>query len=146
MARTEPIPTQPQFSLRALLLATTIVAFIVGLVSAWARYSIRQEALRRAEEARIMALDKATVSTIVREVEAIRAKLGRAPVNEDELETLLGKEMPVVHEYGQERIKWPISYRRTGDDSFRLHYEQWDTDDWIYDSTIPNAGWVQHWC
>jgi hypothetical protein len=78
---------------------------------------------------------------IVKEVEEIRARIGRAPKDQAELESLLGKPMPVVHDGTYET---PINYWRTGEDSFYLQYELWATDDWIYDSKKPNAGWVQH--
>jgi hypothetical protein len=88
------------------------------------------------------ALDDATVKSIVEDVEAIRAKLGRAPKDQAELELHLGRPMPVVHD-GMYPV--PIRYRCTGDDSFILKYELWATDDWIYNSTALSAGWVQHW-
>ena len=97
--------------------------------------------LRRAERARQAAEDKATAMRIVQEVETTRAKLGRAPADQEELEELLGHPMPHVHDLG---IEVQINYRRMGEDSFYLQYELWATDDWIYDSTIPNKGWVQH--
>jgi hypothetical protein len=50
--------------------------------------------------------------------------------------------MPVVHDGTYPR---PISYYRNGENSFLLQYELWATDDWIYDSNKPTAGWVQHW-
>lgn len=54
----------------------------------------------------------------------------------------MGAPMPFVHDNGYPA---PINYQRTGEDSFTLQYELWATDDWIYDSKSPNAGWVQHW-
>ena len=62
-------------------------------------------------------------------------------MDQEELEKLLKKPLPKVHDITYEI---PVHYRRTGKDSFTLQYELWATDDWIYDSTIPTAGWVQH--
>ena len=115
---------------------------LLAVVFAVAAYFQRQATHREAELARLAELDRKTTASIVKDVEAIRAKLGRAPEDREELEALLGRPLPVVHDYGHPR---PINYYRTGADSFRLQYELWDTDDWIYDSTIPQAGWVQHW-
>ena len=136
------VPDRPRFSLRTLLTFVTVVAVCIGLLSASASYLVRREALKQAELARLAALDKATAVAIVEEVEAIRTKLGRAPTDEAELELHLGRKMPWVHD-GVYPV--PIRYRCTGDDSFILKYELWATDDWIYDSTLPSAGWVQHW-
>jgi hypothetical protein len=133
---------RPQFSLRKLLATFTVIALCIGVASASARYAKRRDAIRRAELAQLDKLDDATIKSIVMEVEAIRAKLGRAPKDEAELEIHLGRPMPVVHDGIHPTL---INYWSTGEDSFMLQYELWATDDWIYDSTIPNAGWVQHW-
>jgi hypothetical protein len=133
-ASPEPI----QFSLRGLLVVVSLIALCAGAVG----LLNRREARRKAELAKLAELDKTTVVVIVKDVEAVRAELGRAPKDEDELETLLGRKMPVVHDNGHPT---PINYRRTGNNSFMLQYELWATDDWIYDSTIPQAGWVQHY-
>jgi len=77
----------------------------------------------------------------VQDVEAIRERLGRAPQDTQEVESLLGRSMPRIQDGNFES---PIHYQRTGEDSFMLQYELWSTDDWIYDSTKPEAGWVQH--
>ena len=114
---------------------------VLAVVFAVAAYFQRQASRREAELARLAELDRKTTSTIVKDVEAIRAKLGRAPKDEEELEMHLGRSLPVVHDYGHPT---PINYHRTGTDSFVLQYELWDTDDWIYDSASPQAGWVQH--
>ena len=76
-------------------------------------------------------------AALVRDAEAIRAKLGRAPEDQTELEGLLGKPLPAfLHEYGASEIR----YRKTGVNSFHLWYSYWDP--WYYDSNTPNAGWV----
>ena len=124
--------------MRGLLLAIALLAVVFAV----AAYFQRQASRKEAELARLAELDRETTASIVKEVEAIRAQLGRAPEDKEELKALLGRPLPVVHDYGRPTS---INYYRTGADSFRLQYELWDTDDWIYDSTIPQAGWVQHW-
>jgi hypothetical protein len=132
----------PQFSLRALLVAVAVIALCVGLASASSTYLKRRAALKEAELARLAELDKATLIAIVRDAEAIRAKLGRAPMDQEELVSLLGRPMPVIHDGA---YPTPISYHRSGENSFLLQYSLLATDDWIYDSNKPTAGWVQHW-
>jgi hypothetical protein len=139
---TSPTPEPLQFSLRKLFRTITVLALLLGLIVIAAKYLQRRDALRQAERARLEKLDRATVVTIVTTVESIRAQLGRAPADTKELEKLMGQPMPFVHDNGYPR---PISYHRTGDDSFILQNELWATDDWIYDSKLPSAGWVQHW-
>jgi hypothetical protein len=123
------------FGLLGLLTVTAVI--LAGVAALYYRAEFR-----RAERARLAEQDRITLSQIVKETEAIRARLGRAPRDQQELESLLGRPMPHVHDEGRPT---PIDYLRTGEDSFVLHYELWATDDWIYDSTKPEAGWVQHW-
>jgi hypothetical protein len=85
--------------------------------------------------------DAETVKQIVIDVEEVRAKLGRSPESQAELESLLGRKLPKVHDDG---YPTPINYWRTDENSYRLQYELWATDDWIFDSKNPDAGWVQH--
>lgn len=124
--------------MRGLLLAMAVLSIVFAV----AAYFQREASRREAELVRLAELDRTTTSAIVKAVEAIREKLGRAPEDEDELEAHLGRPLPMVHDHG---YPTPINYRRTGADSFYLQYELFDTDDWIYDSTIPKAGWVQHY-
>lgn len=124
--------------MRALLLVVTIMALLAAVIS----QLYRADAREKARLSELAALDKKTTAGIVNDVEAIRAKLGRAPKDEDELEAILGRPLPMVHDNGHPTS---INYRRTGEDSFMLQYELWATDDWIYDSTAPQAGWVQHY-
>ncbi|HEX6960821.1 MAG TPA: hypothetical protein VF175_03065 [Lacipirellula sp.] len=49
--------------------------------------------------------------------------------------------MPVVYE---EDHPLPIMHSRTGQGTYQLIYTSFWTDDWIYDSRSPKAGWVQH--
>jgi len=113
---------------------------------AWASYLWGYGTAERAYQAE---LDRVVLRELVMETEAIRARLGRAPRDQAELESFLGRPMPLVHDeslyFGGGASRSQIHYSRTGDNSFRLQYELWATDDWIYDSTKPAAGWVQHW-
>jgi hypothetical protein len=127
-----------QFSLRSLLAFITVLSIPLGILAFIYHRSVQREA----ELARLAKVDAATVLAIVEDVEAVHAKLGRAPKDQEELESHLGKQMPHVHDHG---YPTPIMYWRTGENSFILQYELWDTDDWIYDSRQPNSGWVQHY-
>jgi hypothetical protein len=86
---------------------------------------------------KIIAKDASTCN-----VNAVCDRLGRTPRDQAELEQLMGKPMPSVHDNG---YPTPIHYQRTSDTSYLLQYELFATDDWIYDSRKPDAGWVQHW-
>lgn len=127
-----------QFSLRTLLSVVTFLALCFALLG-YLKYRSRQW---EAEMARLAQLDEKTCEQIVKDVEVIRAKLGRAPKDKTELEVFLGRPMPVVHDDG---YPVPIHYQRTGDNSFHLYYGKFVDDDRVYDSDMPDAGWVQHW-
>ena len=119
----------------------TVVAVVLCVVSSVIAYLDNRQARKQEELSRFKRLDTATLEVLVRDVEAIRAKLGRAPKDRKELEEILGMPIPKIHD-----VRYPIqiNYLRTGDNSFMLQYELWETDDWTYDSKKPNAGWVQH--
>jgi hypothetical protein len=122
-----------RFSIRSVLLLTAVVAVFFACCSA----VVRNEQRRRAESDRRDEVNAQVKASIVREAEAIRAKLGRAPEDQAELEDLLGKPLPAfLHEYGESEI----GYRKTGVNSFHLWYSYWDP--WYYDSNTPQAGWV----
>jgi hypothetical protein len=91
--------------------------------------------------ARLAKKDSETIKQVVIDVEEVRAKLGRVPESQAELETHLGRKLPNVHDGVHPT---PINYWRTSDDSYQLQYELWATDDWVFDSRNPEAGWVQH--
>jgi hypothetical protein len=127
-----------KFSTRGMLLGVMLIALCAAVAGCF----VRRQERREAELARLAELDKVTVVEIVKVVEAIRVRLGRAPNDMAELEAILGRPMPVVHDGIHPR---PIFYHRISEKDFMLQYELWATDDWIYDSTAPQAGWVQHW-
>lgn len=124
------------FSLRSLFLAVAVIAMCLAV----AGYFVRRVTDRLADDRRHARLNSAALSTIVKNVEAIRSQLGRAPKDVVEVERLLGKPMPVVYDTG---TRTPVNYYRTGKNSFVLRYTLWESDDWIYNSKDPTAGWVQ---
>jgi hypothetical protein len=98
-------------------------------------------AMRNAEAERRAVEDPQTLQRLVDDANQIVQKLGRAPQDQQEFEALLGRPMPTVYDGGDE---WPVSYHRIGENTFQLHHEMWATDDHIYQSTNPAAGFVQH--
>lgn len=129
---------RPQYSIGCLLLATAILAVPVAGFS----YLLHRRNVWLVEIERRQKQDVHTVKKVVIDVETLCKQLGRAPKDQGELESLMGTPLPNVHDNG---YPTPIHYQRTGETSFMLQYELWATDDWIYDSTKPEAGWVQHW-
>lgn len=126
-----------QYSLQSLLLVMTLLSIPLATVA----YVVHQRNAWNKELERREAQNLVVVEQIVADVDALVQRIGRAPKDQDELETLLGKPMPIVFDG---LFESPIYYRRTGDASYCLRYELWATDDWIFDSTDPEAGWVQH--
>lgn len=124
------------FSLRSLFLVVAIIAMCLAV----AGYFVRRVTDRLAEDRRHAKLNMEALATIVKDVEAMRTQLGRAPRDVEEVEQLLGKPMPVVYDSGS---RTPVNYYHTGNDSFILRYELWGSDDWIYNSKDPAAGWLQ---
>lgn len=126
----------PKFSIRFLLIVTTLAAIPIAGFSCEAN---RRKAWRLKLD-QLAKQDVETLKQIVIDVEEVRAKLGRVPDSQEELEALLGRKLPKVHDYGHPT---PINYWRISSDSYRLQYELWATDDWIFHSSNPGAGWVQ---
>lgn len=118
------------------VLAWVVVGAVLGVgwVAFWVGH-YRGEQVHHAE------LNRLQMRQVAHDVEGVRTRLGRAPHHETELESLLGRPLPQMYDEGGRRA--PLSYYRTGDDSFILKFELWATDDWTYDSTKPEAGWVQ---
>jgi hypothetical protein len=138
-------PASSELSTKAFIFGTAIVGLILALIVALCVFLLwrheERATFRQDETKRLLNLDNKTRAAIISDVNSVRSNLGRAPVDQAELESLLGKSMPVVHD----RLHpVPIIYERTGRNSFILHYELGATDDWVYDSEKPNAGWVQH--
>lgn len=131
-----------RFSLWSAIKAITTTAIFLGVIS----YLHQLEIAKQAERTRLTNLDDATRKVLVEQVEEIRVRLGRAPNDEAELEQLLGTSMPVVHDKSFSKpVPTAVHYHRTAKNSYKLQYEIWSTDDWIFDSTNPTAGWVNHY-
>jgi hypothetical protein len=82
-----------------------------------------ERARREAELERLEELDHAAVQELVKDINAIKADLGRNPKDETELVELRGKPMPVYHDDGVPR---PIVYSyQEGDVSYTLEF-YWD--------------------
>lgn len=126
----------PRYSIRFLLALTTMAAIPIAGFTCVAN----QQRAWRTKLAQLALEDAETLKQIVIDVEDVRAKLGRVPDSQEELETLLGRKLPKVHDNG---YPTPINYWRISSDSYRLQYELWATDDWIFYSSNPGAGWVQ---
>lgn len=127
----------PKFSIRFILAITTIVAIAIPVST----YVANQHKARRIRLAQLAKQDADTLKQIVIAVEEVRKRLGRVPVSQLELEAALGRKLPSIHDNG---YPTPINYWRTNYDSYNLQYELWTTEDWIFDSRTPGAGWVQH--
>lgn len=120
-----------------LTLAVVLMLSVIVLTVARVSYQFGRQNVRREYDA---LLDQIVLRELVKDCEALTKRLGRPPTDQAELESLLGRPLPVVHDGSLEA---PVSYRSYGD-HFQLQYELWATDDWIYDSARPDAGWVQH--
>jgi hypothetical protein len=90
-------------------------------------------------------LDRAVLRELIRDTEGARTHLGRAPADQAELETLLGRHLPFVHDTDMVGSPTSVHYLRLDSNRFQLKYELMATDDWVYDSANPEAGWVQRW-
>jgi hypothetical protein len=130
----EPDPLT--FSLRSLLYFVTAVAICLGGIM----FIHNRIALRQAEHDRHLALDREIADSLIVEIESLRAKLGRAPKDIRELESLLGRPMPKTYAYGEE---YPINYFCKPDGTYRLDYntESWNSQ--TYESSNPKAGWFE---
>lgn len=96
--------------------------------------------LREAERARQLAYNQQVSVQIVRDVDAVCARLGRAPKDQEELEKEMGHPMPFLFDGG---IQTPIRYSSRWNGGYQLRYEFWASDDWTYSSSAPQLGWVQ---
>jgi hypothetical protein len=121
-----------QFSLRALLRLTSILAIVLAVAMSVYRFRERQaaERARQAERTRLV------LEQTAKEVESLCRKLQRSPKDERELDSLLGKPLPVVNDHGVEK---QVIYYANDETSFCLVVAGWY--DLVYDSTKPNSGW-----
>lgn len=131
----------PKFSIRFLLAITAMAAIPTAGITCVAN----QHKARRLKVAQLEKQDAETLKQIVIDVEEVRAKIGRVPESQAELETLLGRKLPYIHDRLYPSVRpMPINYWRTDDDSYKLQYELQVTAYWIFDSRDPGAGWLQH--
>lgn len=80
--------------------------------------------------------------TLVTQVDDLSNKLGRVPVDQNELEEMLDSPLPTIWFGGREV---PVRYVRISSSQYYLSYESVEKDDWIYDSTKRDLGWFQAW-
>ena len=111
---------------------------IVGWASYWSGYRDGRRAVHPD-------LAKVVLRELIRDTEAACRHLGRAPVDQAELESLLGRPLPCVHDSDLSGLPTSVHYLRLDINRFQLKYELIATDDWVYDSAKPEAGWVQCW-
>lgn len=118
--------------------------FVLAMLVADVAY---HQGYRTAERSAQAELDKVTLRELIKDVEKVCERLGHTPLDQTELESLLRRPLPSVHDEGLMggRIERPVYYQRTTDNSYQLTYELMATDDWTYDSINPKAGWVQSW-
>jgi hypothetical protein len=92
------------------VVALPVIAFLAMVAFFWIR-SVRWNA----EVERLAKVDEATRNQIVQDVEAVRAKLGRVPKDQTELEIVMEKPMPKVHPGG---YPTNVYYFRKSDDTY----------------------------
>lgn len=122
--------------------ATWLAAVALSLVIACIAYVLlkRNAWLQTIEQQKQQ--DLITAKQVIKDVDRICQMLDRAPQDQAELELHLGRKLPNMHDDGVPR---PIHYLRTGERTYLLQYELFATDDWIYNSSKPSAGWVQQY-
>jgi hypothetical protein len=82
----------------------------------------------------------ATMQKLVDDVDAVCARLGRAPESEGELAALLGGAMPQI-DLGS--TVSPIHYSRLSPDRFQLRFGNANWNISVYDSQTPKRGWYE---
>ena len=138
MSSTDAVLTKPektQFSLRALLLGVVVCSVMLAGIA----YLKQLEERGYAEHLRQEKHNRTVLVEVVNDIQALRAKLGRTPKDAAEVETLLGKPLPVVYVEGR---AVPIKYFCTGNNSFRLSFSLGDDGGCIYDSRDAQVRWV----
>jgi hypothetical protein len=127
-------PQPPNRDIAAFL--ATLVAWFLCIFGGFGALG----AMHRATVNRRAAEDAIALQQLVDDTNRIVKKLGRPPTDQEELERELGRPLPTVYDGGYES---PVHYQRVGKNAFYLQYELWATDDHIYESGNPTAGWVQ---
>lgn len=125
-----------RFSLKWLFVAFTLATCFIAFVSWRNRAILKHE--REVKRQRMVI--ETSLQTAVQEVESLRKKIGYAPKDVEEVESLLGHSLPQM----------PVSrlyYEQHGTNSFYLIFpiewvEGFSGDFLLYDSSRPNAGWT----
>ena len=86
------------------------------------------------------AQNAATMQTIISDVNAVCARLGRVPESEEELAKSLGGTMPQI-DLGSNIS--PIHYSRLGPDHFQMSFINANWNISLYDSQTPKRGWYE---
>ena len=102
MSKSEMAP--PQFDLRKLFRLVTILSLPLALIA----YVARQNVRRQAELNQLKKQDASTLAALITELNSICSRIGRAPKDTEELESLMGKPLPKVHDH---RHPIPITIR-----------------------------------
>lgn len=128
-------------SLRQLAIITGFLSLLC-LAAGLSYLLVAVRGISTRQQAAPLGNDDVVKAELVDRVDLIISRLGRLPDNENELEILMGYRLPSIHD-GQRKVG--IRYKKMDEDRYLLHYELWATDDWVYDSSKPESGWVQHY-
>jgi hypothetical protein len=81
-------------------------------------------------------------STAIEQIEELRQKRGQLPINQKQLEELLGAKLPGIWLMGRDE---PLRYVWVSPSRYYLTYSSVVDDNWIYDSETSSHGWFQVW-
>lgn len=129
-------PQPFRFSLKWLFVAFTLATCIIAIIS-WRNRANQKHEREVEERKKVIAV---LLQSAVQEVELLQRKIGYAPKDVEEVETLLGHPLPQM----------PVSrlyYEQHGTNGFYLIFpiewvEGFSGDFLLYDSSRPNAGWT----
>jgi hypothetical protein len=108
----------PRYRLRELLITTSVVAIVLGLVGyfirnepRWMEQDRAARARANAEQDRLAKINLDASKELMDDLESIHTKIGRYPDDQEELVRLRGKPMPLLH--GKQGDTEPIQYERS---------------------------------
>jgi hypothetical protein len=128
-------PTDRQDASRRTQVFLAVVSFAF-LVSWLVSVPMLGERAVQQRFARETAQNIAAQQRMVELIEEVREEIRRVP-DEDELDNLLSEPLPEIVSFGYTP---PISYRKTGPNSYELSFVlNWDIH--MYNSTTPERGW-----
>jgi len=117
-----------------------VLAFIFALFClAVFTYVRRQLAIERAEFVRLAELNQATLAQLVSDVDDACARLGRAPIDQTELEMQFDEPLPKINAHG---ALMPIRYVRKSEYDYYLSYFSM-AGHMRYDSDQREFGWTK---